>query len=164
MFGFTLSLSCRKGKDKKRKQKGGAGSAVKRAKISYWSKESICLRYTDQHKAPDTEEKVKLAQMGLGFQELKFELECDSDHIHVVLLQAYPALETCGGYSLLRLGSGLSSLVTIEPPRGGFTVRYLRDILKAAKLFIRPIQKDIESDDEEGESSNNGVCAYCFTK
>ena len=103
---------------------------------------------------------MKLAQMGLGFQELKFELEGDSDHIHAVILQAYPALETCGGYSLLRLGSGSSSLVMIEPPCGGFIVRYLRDILKTAKLFIRPIQKDIESDDEERESSNNGVCAY----
>ena len=40
----------------------------------------------------------------------------------------------------------------IEPSRGGFIVRYLRDILKTAKLFMRPIQKDIESDDEEGES------------
>ena len=101
---------------------------------------------------------MKLVQMGLGFQELKFELEGDSDHIHAVLLQAYPALETCGGYNLLRLGSGSSSLVTIETPRG-FTVRYLCDIFKTAKLFIHPLQKDIESDDEEEESSNNGICA-----
>ena len=99
---------------------------------------------------------MKLAQMGLGFQELKFELEGDSDHIHTIILQAYPALETCGGYSLLRLGSGSSSLVMIEPPRGGFTVRYLHDILKTAKLFIRPIQKDIESDDEEGSHLTMG--------
>ena len=79
LFGFNPSSSCRKGKERKRKQKGGAGYAVKRAKISYWSKESICLRYTDQQKAPDTEDKMKLAQMGLGFQELKFELEGDCD-------------------------------------------------------------------------------------
>ena len=43
---------------------------------------------------------MKLAQMGLAFQELKFELEGDSDHIHAVTLQAYPALETCGGQSI----------------------------------------------------------------
>ena len=111
---------------------------------SYWSKESICLRYTDQSKAPDTEEKMKLVQMGLGFRDLKFEVEGDSRHIHSVIMQAYPTLEACGGYSLLRLGSGSSSLV-IEPPRGGFAVRYIRGILKTAKL------KDIESDEENEE-------------
>ena len=39
--------------------------------------------------------------------------------------------------------------MTIEPPRNGLNVRYLRDILKSAKLFIRPLQKDIEERENE---------------
>ena len=38
-------------------------------------------------------------------------------------------------------------LFEIEPPKGGMTVRYLRDIIKSAKLFIRPLQADIESNE-----------------
>ena len=44
----------------------------------------------------------------------------------------------------MRLVSGLSDLVTIEPLKTGLNARYFRDILKSAKLFIRPLQKDIE--------------------
>lgn len=114
-----------------------------------WTKEAICLRYTDQVKAPDTEETTKLAQMGLGFKEIKFNTDGDARHIHSAIVDAYPELDYCGGYCLMRLGSGSSELVTIEPPRNGLNVRYLRDILKFAKLFIRPLQKDIEEREDE---------------
>ena len=36
----------------------------KQQKVTIWTKEAICLRYTDQVKAPDKEEKMKLAQRG----------------------------------------------------------------------------------------------------
>lgn len=46
---------------------------------------------------------MMLAQVGLGFQELNFELEDDSDHNQAVILQAHPALKICGGYSYFAL-------------------------------------------------------------
>ena len=98
---------------------------------------------------------MKLAQMGLGFKELKFDMEGDAFEIHSTLIVAYPELEDCGGYSLLRLGSGSSELVTIDPPKGGLNVRYLRDILKTAKLFVRPIQKDIEVQEDDATDMVN---------
>lgn len=101
----------------------------------------LCLRYTDQTKPPDTEEKMKLTQMGLGFKEMKFDTDGDALHIHSVILGSYPELDFCGGYILMRLGSGSSELVTIEPPRGGLNVI-------SAKLFIRPLQRDIEERDD----------------
>ena len=51
------------------------------------------------------------------------------------------------------LGSGSSDLVTIEPPKSGLNVRYLRDILKSAKLFIRPLQKDIDEREDENSTA-----------
>ena len=78
---------------------------------------------------------------------MKFNMDGDAHHIHSEIVHAYPELELCGGYSLMRLGSGSSDLVMIEPPRGGLSVRYLRDI--PAKLFIRPLQRDIEEKEND---------------
>ena len=63
------------------------------------------------------------------------------------LLASYPVLRDCGGYTLLRLGSGSRSLVEIEGPDTGITVPYLRDILNQDKLYIRPLQCDISEED-----------------
>lgn len=99
------------------------------------------MRYTDQVKAPDTEEKMKLAQMGLGFKEIKLNTDGDAHHIHSTIVDAYPELDSSGGYCLMRLGSGSSDLVTIEPPKTGLNVRYLRDILKSANYSFAHYKK-----------------------
>ena len=52
-------------------------------------------------------------------------------------------LEDCGGYTLLRLAENSHNMVEIEGPDGGMTVSFLKDILNQAKLYIRPLQKDI---------------------
>ena len=149
MFGLRNVLGKRKGKAPAK-----ASLTKKLAKKTFWVKEAICLRYMDQTKAYDTEEKMKLAQMGLGFKELKFDNEGDAFDIHSTLLSAYPHLKDCGGYCLMRLRSGSSELVTIESPKSGFTMKYLKDILKTAKLFIRPLQKDIEEASVKEEEEN----------
>ena len=41
--------------------------------------------------------------------------------------------------------------MTIEGPRGGITVKYLKDIVKSAKLYIRPLQEDIFVEDSTQE-------------
>ena len=122
-------------------------SQKKRARISTWKKETVCLRYKDQTKAPDTLEKMELAKLGLGLKELSFDADGDAMHIHGVLLEAFKELAHCGGYTLLRLAANSTYLFEIEPPKGGMTVRYLRDIIKSAKPFIRPLQADIESNE-----------------
>jgi hypothetical protein len=39
-------------------------------------------------------------------------------------------------------------MVEIEgPPESGMTVSYLKDILNHAKLYVRPLQKDITHED-----------------
>ena len=120
LFGFKPSSSSQV---KKGQGKTPAGRQAKSQKVTTWTKDAICLRYTDQVKDPDTEEKMKLAQMGLGFKEMKFNVNGDARYIHSTIINAYPDLEFCGGYCLMRLGSGSSDLVKIEPPRTGLNVR-----------------------------------------
>ena len=52
--------------------------------------------------------------MGLGLKVVSFNIDGDADHVHVVLLTAFPVLKKCGGYTLLRLGSGSRSMLKME--------------------------------------------------
>ena len=65
------------------------GKRTKRAKVNVWKKDTLCLRYTDQTKGPDTEERMELAKMGLGLRELKFNVDGDALHIHDVLMEEF---------------------------------------------------------------------------
>ena len=108
---------------------------------------TVCLRFKDQSKGPHTLEKMELAKLGLGLKDLSFSIDGDALHIHSVLLDAFKQLDDCGGYTLLRLATNSTSLIEIKPPKGGMTVRYLKDIVKSTKLFVRPLQTDIESEE-----------------
>ena len=96
----------------------------------------ICLRDTEQAWKPSSEEKIELAKMGLGLSEALFNVDGDADHIHKVILEKFPVLESCGGYTLLRLAENSHNMVEIEGPDSGMTVCYLKDVVNQAKLYV----------------------------
>lgn len=49
----------------------------------------------------------------------------------------------CGGYTLMGVSENSRDPVGIKGPDGGVTVPFQRDILRQAKLYIRPLQCDI---------------------
>ena len=122
---------------------------------STWKKDCICLRDKEQTWKPSSEEKIELARMGLGLSEAVFNSDGDAEHIHQVLLEKFPVLESCGGYTLMRLAENSHSMVEIEGPDSGMTVSYLKDILNQAKLYIRPLQRDISEEDMKSYSIQN---------
>ena len=147
LFGFIPSKGKRPlGKKGKGKRKGA----------TTW-KECICLRHTDQTWKPSSEEKIELARIGLGLAEIVFHSDGDAEHIHNVVLQKFPVLESCGGYTLMRLAENSHNMVEIEGPDSGISVAYLKDILNHAKLYIRPLQKDITEADMKQYSGSSGV-------
>lgn len=126
-----------------RKGKGKLVVPNRRSGRNVWKKSTICLRQKDQACKPSAEEKMELAKMGLGLAELTFDFNGDAEHIHSILLEQFPQLEACGGYTLLRLKDNSYDLVEIEYPAKGLNVSYLKDILNQAKLYVRPLQKSI---------------------
>ena len=80
-------------------------------------------------------ERIKLAVMGLSNKLVQFNMSGDRFHIHEQILNAFPPLKDCGGYSLLRQAKGCN-LICIELPPSGYTVTFLADALNRAKLFI----------------------------
>ena len=154
IFGFQPSV----GKPKAPVKRGRASSSVNsskkaKVKVTPWKK-AICLASKDQTHAPTVEEKMELAKKGLGLKSVVFDSEGDRMHIHDALVKAFPEVDACGGYELLRVAGNSTDFLRIEEPKGGMTVKYLKDILKSAKLYIRPIQDDLvvlyesESSDE----------------
>lgn len=43
----------------------------------------------------------------------------------------------------MRLAENSRELVCIDGPHGGMTIPFLKDILRQAKLYVRPLQTDI---------------------
>lgn len=87
-----------------------------------------------------SEEKIKLARMGLGLKEVVFKSDMDAEHIHRTILDA---LEY-GDYSLLRLAENLHTMVVIKGLQ--VTVAYPKDILYHVKLYIRLLQNNTDED------------------
>ena len=130
-------------------QKVNDAALKARSKPKQWKKECICLRYCRQESKPSSEEKIKLARIGLGLKEVVFDANGDVESIHNSLMDKYPVLESCGGYSLLRLAENSHKLLEIDGPDGGMSVPFLKDVLNQAKLYIRPLQNDILLTEED---------------
>ena len=113
---------------------------------------------------PSSEEKIELARIGLGLKSnIAFNSDGDAQHIHSVLMSEFPVLSKCGGYTLLRLAENSHNMVEIESPDNGITVQYLKDILNQAKLYIRPLQKDITDEDMKPYSTPEVFQLMCVS-
>ena len=155
-----------------RKSRKGKGPAVpgKRRKLTaeFWKKEVACLRFADSSRVPDVTEKMAMAKMGLSSREISFDLDGDELYLHDTLMYEFPALQNTGGYTLLRPNTNSHDLLSIEwPHKGGITIRYLKEILCSARLYVRPLQfdildldsEDIKQKDEDEQSCQVAICA-----
>ena len=151
IFGYQPSKS--------NKGKGALRNRRKtKAKNAMWKKDCICLSNSEQTWRPSPEEKISLAGMGLGLRSgVVFNKDGDHQHIHDVIMREFPMLDCCGGYTLLRLAENSHSMVEIEGPDCGMSVSYLKDILNQAKLYVRPLQKDLTEEDMEPYSINKVI-------
>ena len=152
LFGYQPSVSGVLGSGKRKgKCLSDKGPRKRSRPLCTWKKEVACLRFSDTVRVPDTREKMVMAQMGLGFREMIFDLNGDELYLHTELLAEFPALKSTGGYSLLRPNTNSYDLVVIEVPqgKGGINIRYLKDVLRSARLYVRPLQFSIESLDED---------------
>lgn len=118
------------------------------------------MRLHNQTWVPTTEDRIQLGRIGLGLKKLVFNVEGDAQHIHQVIMAAYPVLSECGGYSLMRLAENSRVLIRIDAPSGGRTIPFLQDILRQAKLFLRPLQVDISLEEAKKYCAPKEVRKY----
>lgn len=148
-------------------RKGGKGKS-KKVKISMWEHEFICIHKCGQIEPPSPMEKAELIRAGLGPRKLSLFEFCDSSQFHEEIISAYPKLINGGGYELMRTKQNTNrELCVIPPPSSGYTVEYIKSIVSQAKVYIRPIQKDLsliaehEENDEMLGSAPSEMCMQC---
>ena len=77
---------------------------------------------TEQAWKPSSEEKIELAKIGLGLSEALFNVDGDAEHIHKMIVEKFPVLESCGGCTFLRLVENSHNMVEIEGPDSGILI------------------------------------------
>ena len=123
-----------------------APNPKRKKRASVWTHDFICLARTGMTKPPSSLEAGELLRAGLGKKHLAFFEMGDSSDVHAEILDAFPQLSDGGGYELLRVGDTggqRSQLRVIPPPSEGYTVNYLREVLRQAKVYVRPLQRDL---------------------
>ena len=81
---------------------------------------------------------------GLGHRKISLWEHGESNELHHELMEIFPQLRDAGGYELLRTAEhSTKDLQVIPPPTGGYTVSFLKAVVAQAKVYIRPLQKDL---------------------
>ena len=125
----------------------GSRGKTKKVKISMWEHEFICLAYTDQTNPPSPMDKAELIRAGLGPRKLSLFEFGSSGEFYDTIIGAFPKLVEGGGFDLLRtVPNNNKELCVIPPPIGGHTVDYIKNIVSQAKVYVRPIQKNLSLD------------------
>lgn len=79
----------------------------------------------------------------------------DAEETHGVIMEAFPKLREAGGYEIMR--SSQSHVLEVVPnPADGYTTAYLKEIFGQAKVYIRPVQRDL-TDSDNGSLVSNSV-------
>ncbi len=147
--GGSLSTKCSKRKQPRR--------------VPTWSHTFVCLGQTTQDLVPDTEERAVLLMAGLGEKRIQFPLDSDARDIQFELSSHFPKLMDAGGHELLRAREGGGKLlIPIVTPKAGYSVNYLKSVVHNAKIYIRPLQRNLSLEPVEDEVSNNNMFCTFF--
>lgn len=99
-----------------------------------------------------------MALANLGDKKLSLFLYSGSKELYEQFLDYFPKLSKGGGYELLRAGDrGGKNLVEIDMPASGYSVEYLKAVVSSAKVYIRPLQEDL---DLQEHTSKVSKCSF----
>ena len=137
LFGFNPT-ACQTTSKRRKRENGGTSKKVKRPT---WTRTFVCLGNTREERMPTPKEYRELKAADLGEKRLTFFADSTSVDFDNKLKDAFPKLETAGGYTLL-CGSYTRQLEVINPPYN--ILRLKEHFVGQGKLFIRPLQKDLD--------------------
>ena len=141
-FGFLKKVGTGGGKSTSR----GVKMPKSKKRLNSWNHDFVCLTSTMQSKPPTSFETGELMRGGLGKKQLTLFEHDGPSELHGEIMLAFPKLKEGGGYELLRIGGSgdRNTLQLIPQPAQGFSVFYLKEVVRQAKIFIRPLQRNID--------------------
>lgn len=94
-----------------------------------------------------------LLEAGLGEKKvLLADIECSKEEFWETITSTFPKLKDCGGFELLRCVANTKGLDVVSPNIAQSPV-LLKTVLGNARVYIRPIQRDLDLDPLEGSST-----------
>jgi hypothetical protein len=147
LFSWNAAASHGSRKKGRGKQPMGSSSAsYKKKKLKTWSHTFMCLAKVNQSSIPDARERQNLKLAGLGEKKFSVMEHGRPSELQYEFFREYPKLEDGGGFELLRASdTGGKDLVPIDIPHQGYSVEYLQAIVKTAKIYIRPLQRNLDA-------------------
>ncbi|XP_070547269.1 uncharacterized protein [Ptychodera flava] len=109
-----------------------------------WTRAFVCLDSIDFEWCPSPTQRADLAKLGLVERRVKIPVVSTASEVHEQLLDEYPKLSEGGGYEICRAYPGSRRLNAISCPNEGYSQRYLSIEAGQAKLYIRPLQNNLE--------------------
>lgn len=85
-------------------------------------------------------------RFGLGEKRISLSAYGDAQDMYHELTFQFPKVCNAGGFELLRVPEGGKQLDVLASPANGYTVSYLIALVHHAKIFVRPLQKDLSLD------------------
>jgi hypothetical protein len=129
-----------------------------------WSHTFVCLGCSSQDTLPDGEERAALQIAGLGEKKVSLCAFSDAQDIYAELLTQFPKLSQAGGFEFLRVPEGGGKqLDVIAAPDSGYTGSYLRAVVHHAKIYVRPLQRDLSLDPVKDEAFSEPPKEECLT-
>ena len=108
-------------------------------------------------------QKEVLVEAGLGEKKVDIsDVDCSPQEFQQQLIKVFPKLKHAGGFELLRC---LSNLKSLEPLSPSITMspKLLRSVVGKSRIFIRPIQRDLDLEAPGDGDLPVKVCVgFCF--
>ena len=118
-----------------------------------WTHKFFCLSNVGTHTVPLSKgAKEALTSAGLGEKVLSLPSASRAADLHHLILETFPSLSSCGGYTLLKCIGKTKGLEVLNSPPGGHTPLSISAVVGQSRVYIRPLQQDIVLSPAVGET------------
>ena len=134
-----------------------------RCKAQSWTLKVVCLSNMDATRVPcGVAEREMLVKAGLGEKKVVFpNIACSAEEFKSIFIKAFPKLNGCGGFELMRCIPNSKELETISLAISQ-SPKLLKSVLGGGRVFIRPIQKSLCLEVDEEVFSPDKVYAELY--
>lgn len=124
-----------------------------------WSVKMVCLSEKNARRVPcSVAERETLVQAGLGEKVIIPDITCSAQEFQGIIISAFPKLDGCGGFDLLRCTPNTKELEMISLAVSQ-SPKLLKSVVSGGKVFIRPIQQNLDLDLDKKLISSVVACA-----
>ena len=126
----------------------------------------FCFASTTQEEVPTNEEKQELLVPGLGEKKMTMPADSNPSVVRERIKETFPKLVDSGGYEFLHARPSSRHLNLIVQGPDGFTIDYLKMFVGQGRVYIRPIQSDLDLEPEANTHNYTftaeEICNHCL--